>query len=44
MKFTTNIKNIKFGTPPDGVIVKIYIWVKNSKGLNWAIYSEIKED
>jgi hypothetical protein len=42
MKLTTEYKNLKFGAPPDGVIIKVWLWVKNGNGLNWVIYSEYK--
>jgi len=42
MKVTTNLKNIRWGEIPDGVIVKVWFWMKTSR-INWAIYSEYKE-
>ena len=42
MKVTTNLKNLRWGEIPDGVVVKVWFWVKTSR-INWAVYSEYKE-
>lgn len=42
MKVDYEYKNIRFGTPPDGVIVKVWLWIKTGR-LDWAIYSEYKD-
>ena len=44
IKIKNEYKNLKFGTPPDGVVLKIWFWAKNSNSLNWAIYSEYKDE
>jgi hypothetical protein len=42
MKITTNLKNLRWGRIPDGMTVKVWLWVKTSR-INWAIYSDYKE-
>lgn len=39
MSVSTNLKNIKWGEIPDGVVVKVWFWIKY-KRINWAVYSE----